>query len=332
MSTRDASFDALLSGVIDDTGLFPPAKLALDPAIHRFAAGRKEAGAFLLGRFVIPSTRLAELGPYQKDLFLEGPPFRFSVLSRSGPDIEGILAGLDRDLGDIEGFLVRHEDRVIVDGLEFKLPAEIFDPQEKALLVEFFDRAAALVDEKSMGRLRLYFEGAIGPDWHRAIGDAVAALAEHTAHRRPSDNTCRACFKLRCSGLERAAVPPVEQLAFVVARCREAGVPFKATAGLHHPIRHIDHKLMVKVHGFLNLFGAAVLAHAREVPEDRLREIIADEDPQAFVFENGRFRWQDLTVSAQEVAEARRQLAHSFGCGSLDDLRADLTKLVLLES
>lgn len=331
MSAVDASFEALLSGAIDDTGLFPPAKLALDSAIRRFAAGRNEAGSFLLGRFVIPSTRLAELGPYQENLFREGPPFRFSVLSRSGPDIEGILAGLDRDLGDIDGFIGRHEGRVIVEALEFKLPAKIFDPQEKALLIQFFDRAAALVDEKSTGPLRLYFEGTIGPDWHRAIGDAVAALAEHNAHCRKSGSICQTGFKLRCGGLERSAVPPVEQLAFVVAQCCEAGVAFKATAGLQHPIRHIDHQLMVKVHGFLNLFGAAVLAHARKVPESRLREIIADEDPQAFVFQNGRFRWQDLTVSAAEVAQARRVLAHSFGCGTLDDPRVDLGKLGLLE-
>ena len=37
----------------------------------------------------------------------------------------------------------------------------------------------------------------------------------------------------------------------MIASCREAGVPFKATAGLHHAVRHGGE------HGFLNILAAA---------------------------------------------------------------------------
>src|SRR5205814_236664 len=66
-------------------------------------------------------------------------------------------------------------------------------------------------------------------------------------------------FKLRCGGPTAASFPSPEQVANVLVACRDAGIPLKATAGLHHPFRHYDESLKTEVHGFLNLFVASVL-------------------------------------------------------------------------
>src|SRR6478672_1809761 len=55
--------------------------------------------------------------------------------------------------------------------------------------------------------------------------------------------------KLRCGG---ARVPPVEEVAAFVRRCRSEGRRFKATAGLHHALPTNGE------HGFLNLLAACV--------------------------------------------------------------------------
>ncbi len=71
------------------------------------------------------------------------------------------------------------------------------------------------------------------------------------------------CAKLRAGGVVEEAFPAVEQIAGFIARCAELGVPFKATAGLHHPLRCIrpltyePHSREAPMHGFLNLFTAA---------------------------------------------------------------------------
>src|SRR5262249_46461670 len=69
---------ALLPVPVVSPGLFPPAALPLDQAIRHYARYRREPDAWLLGRFVIQATRLAELAPYQDELFRDGSPFVFS--------------------------------------------------------------------------------------------------------------------------------------------------------------------------------------------------------------------------------------------------------------
>ena len=73
-------------------------------------------------------------------------------------------------------------------------------------------------------------------------------------------------------------MPSVEQVGLVVACCRDAGVPFKATAGLHHPVRRGEE------HGFLNLLAAAT------APLGRIDEVLAEEDGSALEVEDGRPR------------------------------------------
>ncbi len=123
-----ASLRALLTGLIDYAGLFPPAKLTLDQAIRHFARYRQEGDAWMLGRFVIPAARLADLAPYQDELFRSDAPFAFTVLGRGGATKKEFLTNLRADLRDIAAFRKRHGDRVTVDVLETRLPADLADP------------------------------------------------------------------------------------------------------------------------------------------------------------------------------------------------------------
>jgi hypothetical protein len=106
-----------------------------------------------------------------------------------------------------------------------------------------------------------YFELVFDAGWRDDVPAAIGAVAAIGGR-----------VKLRCGG---AFVPSIEQVGLVIACCRDAGVPFKATAGLHHPVRRGDE------HGFLNLLAAAT------APVGRIGAVLAQEDGAALEVEEG---------------------------------------------
>jgi hypothetical protein len=132
-----------------------------------------------------------------------------------------------------------------------------------------------------------YFELVLDESWRDSVPAAIGAVAAVGGR-----------VKLRCGG---ASIPSVEQVALVIACCREAGVPFKATAGLHHPVRRGEE------HGFLNLLAATT------APAGRLEAVLAEED-----------------ASAIDFADADRALFTSFGSCSWREPVDDLRELGLL--
>lgn len=54
------SVRSALRGLIDYAGLFPPAQESMDDAVRHYAAYRRAAHQWMLGRFVVPASRLDE--------------------------------------------------------------------------------------------------------------------------------------------------------------------------------------------------------------------------------------------------------------------------------
>jgi hypothetical protein len=323
-----SSLRNLLVGLIDYAGLFPPARLPLDQALRHYARYRREPDGWMLGRFVCPAGRLHELALFH-EVLAAGPPFVFSVLGRGGGTTTEFLTGLQADLEAVATFRDHHGDRVVADVLEVKLPAEVLTGQKDAALGLFSAAAEVIYEVEKPSIPAVFYEVAFAGDWRSAVGAAVRGLAEDNARGTHAAHWVGG-GKLRCGGLEAAAFPSSEQLAFAITACRDAGVPWKATAGLHHPVRRFDAALGVRMHGFLNVFGAGVLTHARQLAEGDVRRVLDEEDPRAFAFDDGGFRWRDFAVTADEVAAARHRAAVSFGSCSFDEPRDDLRALGLL--
>ena len=312
---------AFLSGLIDYAGLFPPARLGLDEAVPNFAAYRQSRDAWMLGRFICPASRLPDLAPYT-DLFEPGDPFPVSVLGTGGSDAEAFLQNLRADFDAVRAFEAEHEGRVRPDLLEVRLPDAVAEAGADAVAA-LLERVRDLAQEKDAAFERMHFEAGFVGDWRRTVSGAVTALARHSGGSPVG-------FKVRCGGVTPDAFPTPEQVAFVIARCRDARVPFKATAGLHHPVRHFDHQIGAMMHGFLNVFGAGVLAHALELSEAAIRQVLRAESVKAFAFDETGFAFQDLRISAEQVAEARETFALSYGSCSFDEPREDLRAAGLL--
>jgi hypothetical protein len=123
-----------------------------------------------------------------------------------------------------------------------------------------------------------------------------------------------ALAKVRCGG-ERT--PSGAELARFVRACASAGVPFKASAGLHHAVRRGER------HGFLNLLAAA------QWP-DLAEEALAAEDLAEGLALGHVFSWHGRTAAAEEVARMRRHAFRGFGSCSFDEPVDDLRELGLL--
>ncbi len=129
--------------------------------------------------------------------------------------------------------------------------------------------------------------------------------------------------KVRCGGPTPDMFPSPAELAEFITGCRDLGLRFKATAGLHHPLRDGI------VHGFLNLLAASAMAHAGAGPRELIDVLLADE-PGAFSFAGDGFGVAGREFGAEEVAAMRRDLFVGFGSCSFSEPVEDLKKLWIL--
>jgi hypothetical protein len=324
---------ALLTGLIDYAGLFPPAKLPLDQAIRNYAGYRQSADNWMLGRFIIPAARLQELAAFDS-LLRQSPPFAFSVLGRGGSGEADFLHSLVEDLTTTVTFCESFASWVKVGSLEVTLPGTMCRADSYEALCSLLLRAAERIESDGPPGMSVFYEMPVGANW-RAAMEAVHAALQHVtraARARPdaASQPCRiAGFKARCGGLEAKAFPSTEQLAAVITSCAQHAIAFKATAGLHHPFRHYSGDVQTHMHGFLNVFGAAALVFSNNLEEEVVRELLEDENPQNFVFGNTHFGWRHYRASIGDVEASRLQLATSFGSCSFDEPREDLQALEL---
>lgn len=275
---------ALLSGVIDDAGVFPPAGKAMGTAVADHVAARGSAERWMLGRFLCPVSRLEELTDLPDAVPQVGAVFDIEA----GSWEESARAGFAR-LRDWS----RSSD---VTSVELRLPGR---------------DAGTAVRQLTAARLMPRLAGTAG-----VFLEVVGWDSREVTRTREAIAQARVALplgaKLRLGGVSAEAFPPSEVVATFIAQAQRLGVPFKATAGLHHPFRTMDNELGVLQHGFINLLAASALREADT-------EAVLDEtDPTAFTIDADCLRWRGHRAGAHAVAQARRLLA-AFGSCSLDE-------------
>lgn len=310
----------LLSRSIDYAGMFPPAALPLGEAAARFAALLAGPERWLLGRFVCPATRVSELGALRAAA--GSPPTVLAVLGPSAASLEE-LAASTLEVRQLQQSSMG-SGGLVVDQYEAPLPASVIAGGAEAVAEAALAVTGALAAPR---RMLVALEAPIAGSPPAVLDEVIQGLA---SANRASPAT-PVCLKVRCGGSTAAAIPTVEELANVMALARDHGVLIKATQGLHHPLRHRDEALGCPVHGFLNLFAAAVLARSHGFDGHRLAEVLADEDPASFVFTESGFAWRDHPASLEGLAAARRFGVTSFGSCSVDEPFEGLRSLGLVE-
>lgn len=281
MTAVAAELTTLLDGLCDDAALFPPGNLPLEEAVPAHLAHRSSAHRHVVGPFVVAASQLDRLAPLLQD----GQPgsFEVSVTVPSPSEVAAVLAAA----GAIEALRVVALEVVVPDGVPV------------ATVVPALDDALA-------GRAEVVVFVELPRDDRRpALVEALGGTPY--------------LAKLRLGGVRAELYPDEQELAAAVVATARAGLPFKATAGLHHAVRNTDPETGFEQHGFLNVL-AAVEAALAGANEPAVVAILADRDA-----ENIASMVQALGARTDRVREQFR----SFGTCSIDEPVEELTALGL---
>jgi hypothetical protein len=229
-----------------------------------------------------------------------------ALRDRAGQDIWPISAilgaNVEQSLGLVHDFNERHSEWAQVETIEVSASSK-----------EAIDAIAQLLPPG----LTAYIEVATDP----APDELIAAVA--SAGLRA---------KVRCGGVIASAFPRPQALAGFLALCVKRRLPFKATAGLHHPWRgeyaltYTTMSAQATMYGFLNvMLATAALRAGADV--ERANELLCERDPHALQIADNGLCWRDLHFSISDLAWLRQESFVSFGSCSFHEPSGELAAL-----
>ena len=304
--TADASAE-LVAHLIDYAGLFPPASLDMVGAVDGYRAAREGRRAWIAGRFLAPASRLEELAAVLVTTMPEGePPWSVSVIFDLDPGrAAAAAAAFDQHMGPA----------AVVDLVEARIPAGA-DSDSVATIYGTAGAAGPAVAP--------FLEVPRTLDWEREIPEAIEAIASaRSKQARPGG------AKLRCGGPTAEDFPAPEQVATFLVESTAAELPFKATAGLHHPLRHHDPELGIDRHGFINLLAAAAAARQGK-DHTTVTAAVATTDPDAFDIGPDGLTWREMQVGLGQIQALRHTGLVAYGSCDFDEPVAELATLGFL--
>ena len=289
----------LLAQSIDYAGLFPPAELDMGNALENYVRYSTGDSSWALGRFIVPVSRLAEFDVGLKRI--PGRPvdwpWRFTAL---------LGTNLKADLELLDAFTRRHiNSGAIIDTVEVKATSE---------------NGVGEIIRLVPPSLQTYIEVPIDRD----PSGLIAAIGG--GGRRA---------KVRTGGVTQDAFPQTGDLARFLRETVRLAVPFKATAGLHHPLRatyrmtYAEDSPTGTMFGFLNLFLAVAFLRSG-MEEAELVRLLEEGDPHAFQADDSGISWRNRRLDVKALSDSRRLGMISFGSCSFTEPITDLESLQLL--
>jgi len=269
---------ALLGSAIDYAGFFPPATLSLRNTIANYREYRASSDGWALGRLVLPASRLDEVTAMADELSSPGDPIAIAAV---------VGTGTADDVDAIERFH-RAQDFARVETVEVKAG--------------------------SPGTALAVLAG-IPPGWVIYLevppGEASDGVLDVAAARG-------ARAKIRSGGTEAGAIPHADAVSHFLLSAEARGVPFKATAGLHHPLRGVypltyaPDAPVGTMYGYLNLALAALAAWSGRGAE-LVRRALLESEPGALRLGADALAWREESFPLETVASMRAEFFHGFG-------------------
>ena len=300
------SLRALLAHSIDYAGMFPPCSLGLEAALRNQAAYVRSPHAWMLGAFVL-STEQFDATKQLLSQFDAQHPLRVAALGPKAASADAFFEALDETEAAIRSLSRHNVDLISISHLEMFLPHDVD--------VTSLQEATSI-----LGDLAVFWEAP--PD---TAEQTIALLAGFNSD---ADSPTFG-YKLRAGGVTADAFPTSMQIAKALVTPATHQLPIKFTAGLHHPLRQYRQEVQTKMHGFLNVLGAAVLAAEHRWDTNQTALMLEDENVDSFSFTDDFFAWREWRIDTKRL-QYRRRFVVSFGSCSFDEPREDLRALGIL--
>lgn len=296
LDARTAAFASL----IDYAGVFPPASLSMTDAVETYRRLRSSGDRWVIGRFLCRASDLETLAAVATAGMARGEqPWSIGVIAdMSAGATASIAHEFQREMSPV----------MEIGAVEIRIGSA--------------DDIGALVDATST----------IDPDVATFIeidqaDDIAPQLRAIAAALHDRGRTGGA--KIRCGGESADRFPSAARLAEFVWEASLAAVPFKATAGLHRPIRHRDEGLGVDRHGFVNVLLSSVAADQGE-SRHTVEEIVSEVDPDAFTFGPAAATWRGVVLPGSAIRRSRAQGFLAYGSCDADEPIEALRRLGML--
>lgn len=293
---------ALFAGLIDYAGLYPPAALGLTEAMMNYRAYGRATDSWILSRFIAGTSHVGKLSGELLESFTADKPLSISLVTRDPAlDLPSVLAALPTTAR--------------VTAVEISLVLN------KALEVQLTSHSGVFQQLADKGHnLDIFYEVPFTEKWDEEFFRLVDILGRSNGAHPRGLVGC----KLRCGGLEPHLVPSPERLGRALHACAERSIPVKFTAGLHQPFRHMPQPgetgaAGVPMHGYWNVYWAALVANLRSVQEDEVISIVQEMESCSPSVSRDSIEWRGVELSAQEIHQARSSQVLSFGSCSFDE-------------
>jgi hypothetical protein len=319
------SFSAFMHGIIDYAGLFPPARLPLNRAVEEYIRHKKGPEAWMLNRFIWPVQKLSELFAYREKIQRDLQSIRLTILLRDADTRQDFLENLEKDLKLLKEVTDKTKTETVADVFEVPLSKNMFNTFDEGSVFDLLREIHQIMIKFGFEKNRLFVELRRNVVQTNELPAFFEGIKRFRKSIRPETG-----LKVRCGGEVASAFPEPEEVAVYIHSCAIFGIPFKATAGLHHPVRHFNEPLRTKMHGFINVFGAVLLAFHHQLDPATIREILEEESAGNFSFTDNCFRWRDLEIQTKDIHNLRNSMVIGFGSCSFDEPRDDLRTLEYL--
>lgn len=307
----------LFDGLIDYAGLFPPTSLTMDAAVAEYRTIRGSPDSWMAARFIIPASRLVEFASLLAPTMKRGEPTWPIAVILDGNIGSAVAATqmVSAEMGSALQFVFA----------EVPLPAECAGSSPTDEFSAIVDAACAISPSiVPFFEIPRPTERRATADWQATLNRLLPMIAGASAVRHRLLGA-----KIRTGGITAAAFPTSEEVADFILGCSANGVPFKATAGLHHPYRHTWDELDVDRHGFINLLAAAALADIG-APRDAIVGALEVTEDDAFTLGMSGITVGDVLLDVPTLQRMRTTLFPSYGSCSFDEPTDDLRALDLL--
>ena len=296
----------LLPQCIDYAGLFPPAGLPLDTVVENYAKYRQQSQQWMLARFIVPARRLPELQTVVGENHRIKFPVPWQVSALIPPISDDTFTDAVQSIHDFNA----SQNWAVVDAVEGKLttaadvrPTLASIPADWGTFLEIhpteFDELIPLLAKQAAGKTTF--------------------------------------AKIRTGGVTPDLIPETHVVAKFLDLCATHRLGFKATAGLHHPMR-AEHPLTYEsdsvrgwMHGFLNVFLAAAFAWNHHSGPETLAALLDETDHEAFQISDNGIRWRDANLTLEQLVACREDFAQSFGSCSFTEPVEDLARMGWLQ-